>query len=94
MSLESPTRNTAARWSPRACYADLSSRAFEGAGSLLANTRRTARCRLGTGQRIGGVPSMLTKGQVNPPHTHLGAADFYVISGGFDYRGGAAREGD
>ena len=28
------------------------------------------------------------KGQVNPPHTHLGAADFYVISGGFDYRGG------
>ncbi len=34
------------------------------------------------------------KGQVNPPHTHLGAADFYVISGGFDYRGGSAREGD
>lgn len=34
------------------------------------------------------------KGQVNPPHTHLGAADFYVISGGFDYRGGSARAGD
>ena len=34
------------------------------------------------------------KGQVNPPHTHLGAADFYVISGGFDYRGGSARTGD
>jgi len=34
------------------------------------------------------------KGQVNPPHTHLGPADFYVISGGFDYRGGSARAGD
>ena len=34
------------------------------------------------------------KGQVNPSHTHLGAADFYVISGGFDYRGGSARAGD
>jgi 2,4'-dihydroxyacetophenone dioxygenase len=33
-------------------------------------------------------------GQVNPPHTHLGPADFYVISGGFDYRGGSARAGD
>lgn len=33
-------------------------------------------------------------GQVNPPHTHLGPADFYVISGGFDYRGGSARTGD
>jgi 2,4'-dihydroxyacetophenone dioxygenase len=34
------------------------------------------------------------KGQINPPHTHLGPADFYVISGGFDYRGGSARAGD
>lgn len=33
-------------------------------------------------------------GQVNPPHTHLGPADFYVIEGGFDYRGGLARTGD
>lgn len=33
-------------------------------------------------------------GQVNPPHTHLGPADFYVIEGGFDYRGGSARAGD
>jgi anti-sigma factor ChrR (cupin superfamily) len=33
-------------------------------------------------------------GQVNPPHTHLGPADFYVIKGGFDYRGGSAHEGD
>jgi anti-sigma factor ChrR (cupin superfamily) len=33
-------------------------------------------------------------GTVNPPHTHLGPADFYVISGGFDYRGGSARAGD
>ena len=34
------------------------------------------------------------KGQVNPPHTHLAAADFYVISGVIDYRGGSARAGD
>lgn len=33
-------------------------------------------------------------GQVNAPHTHIGPADFYVISGGFDYRGGSARAGD
>jgi 2,4'-dihydroxyacetophenone dioxygenase len=33
-------------------------------------------------------------GQVNPPHTHLGPADFYVLEGGFDYRGGSARAGD
>jgi quercetin dioxygenase-like cupin family protein len=33
-------------------------------------------------------------GQVNPPHTHIGGASFYVLSGGFDYRGGSAREGD
>jgi quercetin dioxygenase-like cupin family protein len=33
-------------------------------------------------------------GQVNAPHTHLGPADFYVISGQIDYRGGCARTGD
>lgn len=33
-------------------------------------------------------------GQVNPAHTHIGGACFYVLSGGFDYRGGSAREGD
>ena len=44
-----------------------------------------------------GAWSMLIKapaGQVNPPHTHLGPADFYVLSGGFDYRGGSVRAGD
>jgi 2,4'-dihydroxyacetophenone dioxygenase len=44
-----------------------------------------------------GVWSALVKakaGQVNAPHTHIGPADFYVLSGGFDYRGGSAREGD
>ncbi len=47
--------------------------------------------------RETGFFSILIKapaGQVNAPHTHIGAADFYVISGGFDYRGGSAREGD
>ena len=44
-----------------------------------------------------GAWSALVKapaGQVNQAHTHLGPADFYVISGGFDYRGGSARAGD
>ena len=29
-------------------------------------------------------------GTVNPPHTHLGPADFYVITGSMEYRGGFA----
>ncbi len=33
-------------------------------------------------------------GQVNPPHTHLGPADFFVLSGVVDYRAGVARAGD
>ena len=33
-------------------------------------------------------------GQINAQHTHLGPADFYVISGQIDYRGGSARAGD
>jgi anti-sigma factor ChrR (cupin superfamily) len=32
-------------------------------------------------------------GTVNPPHTHLGPADFYVLSGSMEYRGGIARAG-
>ena len=32
-------------------------------------------------------------GTVNPRHRHLGPADFYVISGSFEYRGGFARAG-
>jgi anti-sigma factor ChrR (cupin superfamily) len=33
-------------------------------------------------------------GTVNAPHTHLGNADFYVISGALEYRGGFAKAGD
>jgi anti-sigma factor ChrR (cupin superfamily) len=33
-------------------------------------------------------------GQVNAPHTHQGPAMFYVIEGGFDFRGGSATVGD
>lgn len=33
-------------------------------------------------------------GTVNPPHVHLGPADFYVIQGSMEYRGGTARAGD
>jgi anti-sigma factor ChrR (cupin superfamily) len=32
-------------------------------------------------------------GTVNPPHTHLGPADFFVLSGSMEYRGGVARAG-
>jgi quercetin dioxygenase-like cupin family protein len=44
-----------------------------------------------------GAFSILIKapaGQVNDPHTHIGPADFYVISGQIDYRGGSAGPGD
>ena len=34
------------------------------------------------------------KGTTNPPHIHLGPADFYVLSGVLEYRGGVARTGD
>ena len=33
-------------------------------------------------------------GQVNAPHTHEGPAMFYVLEGGFDFRGGSAVAGD
>jgi quercetin dioxygenase-like cupin family protein len=34
------------------------------------------------------------RGTTNPPHVHLGPADFYVLSGVLEYRGGVARRGD
>ncbi len=34
------------------------------------------------------------KGTTNPPHIHLGPADFYVIEGVLEFRGGVARTGD
>ena len=34
------------------------------------------------------------KGTTNPPHIHLGDAEFYVLSGVLEYRGGVARAGD
>ncbi len=33
-------------------------------------------------------------GQINQSHTHLGPADFLVLSGQIDYRGGCAKAGD
>lgn len=33
-------------------------------------------------------------GTTNPRHRHLGPADFYVIEGSIEYRGGLARAGD
>ncbi len=34
------------------------------------------------------------KGTTNPPHVHLGPADFYMISGVMEYAGGVTRAGD
>ena len=33
------------------------------------------------------------KGTTNPPHIHLGPADFYMLSGVMEYRGGVSRAG-
>ena len=33
-------------------------------------------------------------GTTNPPHIHLGPADFYVVKGVLEFRGGVARTGD
>src|SRR5579885_2241314 len=78
---------------------------YDSIGAALIRTREQPWTDMGGGNQAivlrvskeTGFFSMLIKapaGQVNAPHTHIGAADFYVISGGFDYRGGSAREGD
>jgi anti-sigma factor ChrR (cupin superfamily) len=47
-------------------------------------------------QETGWIAALVRgrAGQVNPPHTHLGPACFYVIEGGFEFRGGSAQAGD
>src|SRR5579885_1720311 len=78
---------------------------FDSLGAALIRTREQPWIDMGGGNQAivlrvskeTGFFSMLLKapaGQVNAPHTHIGAADFYVIEGGFDYRGGSARAGD
>src|SRR5258705_4107638 len=78
---------------------------FDPIGSSLIHTDKGEWIQSGDGNQFmvlriskeTGAWSALVKakaGQVNPPHTHIGPADFYVISGGFDYRGGSARAGD
>ncbi len=79
--------------------------AFDSIGAALVRTSKKEWIATGDGNeflvlRISketGAWSALVKakaGQVNAPHTHIGPADFYVLKGGFDYRGGSAREGD
>ena len=79
--------------------------AFDSIGSALVRTKNKEWIDTGDGNQFlvlriskeTGAWSALVKakaGQVNAPHTHIGPADFYVLSGGFDYRGGSAREGD
>ncbi len=78
---------------------------FDPIGAALVRTKDQQWIDTGTGNQFivlriskeTGAWSALIKaaaGQVNAPHTHIGPADFYVISGGFDYRGGSARAGD
>jgi anti-sigma factor ChrR (cupin superfamily) len=78
---------------------------FDSIGAALIRTREQPWIDMGGGNQAivlrvskeTGFFSMLIRapaGQVNAPHTHIGAADFYVLSGGFDYRGGSARAGD
>jgi anti-sigma factor ChrR (cupin superfamily) len=78
---------------------------FDSIGAALVRTKNKQWINAGDGNeflvlRISketGAWSALVRakaGQVNAPHTHIGPADFYVLSGGFDYRGGSAREGD
>lgn len=78
---------------------------FDSIGAALVRTKNKKWISTGDGNdflvlRISketGAWSALVRakaGQVNAPHTHIGPADFYVLSGGFDYRGGSAREGD
>ncbi|MGE0825901.1 MAG: cupin domain-containing protein [Candidatus Binatia bacterium] len=78
---------------------------FDSIGAALVRTKNQPWIDAGDGNQFlvlriskeTGAWSALVKakaGQVNAPHTHIGPADFYVLSGGFDYRGGSAREGD
>jgi len=78
---------------------------FDSIGAALIRTGERPWIDMGGGNQVivlrvskeTGFFSLLIKapaGQVNAPHTHIGAADFYVISGGFDYRGGSAGAGD
>jgi 2,4'-dihydroxyacetophenone dioxygenase len=82
-----------------------SATAYDPIGASLIRTKDQEWIDTGTGNQFivlriskeTGAWSALVKapaGQVNAPHTHIGPADFYVISGGFDYRGGSARAGD
>ena len=78
---------------------------FDSIGAALVRTKNEPWIDAGDGNQFlvlriskeTGAWSALVRakaGQVNAPHTHVGPADFYVLSGGFDYRGGSAREGD
>ncbi len=78
---------------------------YDSIGSALVRTGKNEWINAGDGNQFlvlriskeTGAWSALVKapaGQVNAPHTHIGPADFYVLSGGFDYRGGSARAGD
>ena len=106
MSQEQSTSKAASAEVPTAINSATGSDAkFDSIGASLIRTNERPWIDMGGGNQVivlrvskeTGFFSLLIKapaGQVNAPHTHIGAADFYVISGGFDYRGGSARAGD
>ena len=108
MSQEQETIKAARSEAPTASTASTpvgSGANFDSLGAALIRTSEQPWIDMGGGNQAivlrvskeTGFYSLLIKapaGQVNKPHTHIGAADFYVISGGFDYRGGSARAGD
>jgi quercetin dioxygenase-like cupin family protein len=81
----------------------ISQKAFDTIGAALVRTREIEWIGTSAGVKFlrisketGWIAALVRgrAGQVNPAHTHLGPACFYVLEGGFDFRGGSAREGD
>lgn len=50
--------------------------------------------RLSPADGVWTVLIRMAKGAAFPPHKHLGAGEFYMLSGCIEYRAGSARAGD
>jgi 2,4'-dihydroxyacetophenone dioxygenase len=74
---------------PLASLLDTESMPWDGEGS--GNAMKVLWVSEETGAWIALIKS--AAGQVNPPHVHLGPADFFVLSGRLEYRGGVAGPG-
>jgi anti-sigma factor ChrR (cupin superfamily) len=74
---------------PLAWLVDTEAMAWDGEGT--GNAMKVLWVSEETGAWIALIKA--AAGQVNPPHVHLGPADFFVLSGRLEYRGGAAGPG-